>query len=140
MMLFAIAAYHINIPKHQTRIRHLFGYGSLAILLLYATLETNTLLHIYLPGFQNQGITVLWALFAIAFTGSGIRLNTRILRYLGLTLFANVVGKIFLHDLSDMPTIFRMIAFFAVGVTLLAGAFAYIFAGKKFVINDDETE
>lgn len=111
-----------------------FGYAGLAFLFMYTTFEFNSLLHWKLNAFQAGGITALWALFAIAFTSSGIWRNIRPLRYMGLILFAIVAGKVFLFDLSEMPMIFRMVAFLVVGVALLLGSFAYLFANKKFMI------
>jgi uncharacterized membrane protein len=116
--------------------RAAFGYGGLGLLFLYTSLEVNSLLHWLLPKFQDGGVTSLWAIFAIAFTSSGIWRNIRPLRYMGLVLFAVVAGKVFLHDLGHMPMIFRVIAFFVVGIALLLGSFAYVFASKKFVIEE----
>jgi uncharacterized membrane protein len=107
---------------------------------VYATLELNSLLHWGMPDFKNGGVTALWAVFAIAFTGSGIWRNIRPLRYAGLVLFAIVAFKVFLHDLQHMPMIFRAIAFLVVGVALLLGSFGYLFANKKFEIEDNKEE
>jgi len=119
--------------------RALFGYAGLAVLMLYTTLELRSLLHWRLPAFRDGGVTALWALYAIAFTSSGIWRNIRGLRYLGLGLFIIVAVKVFLYDLSDMPMIFRVIAFLVVGIALLLGSFAYVFANKKFEIEDKST-
>ncbi len=118
--------------------RSVFGYGTLGFLFLYTTLELNSLLHWRLLDFQSGGITALWAVFAIAFTGGGIWRNVKPLRYVGLILFAIVVGKVFIHDLSHMPMIFRVIAFFVVGIALLLGSFAYVFANKKFIVEEGQ--
>ena len=109
-----------------------FGYGALVLFFIYASLETNSLLYWKMRAFQEGGMSILWALFAIAFIAAGIWKNLGPLRYGGLVLFVIVVGKVFLVDLSDMAIIHRVIAFMIVGVALLLGSFAYIFAGKKF--------
>jgi uncharacterized membrane protein len=108
-----------------------FGYGSLFILFVYATLELNSLLFWKLDEFQKGGISILWALFAIAFISGGIWKGIAALRYVGLGLFAVVVAKVFLVDMSDMDMIYRVVAFVGVGVILLLGAFAYLYADKK---------
>ncbi len=118
--------------------RALFGYAGLAVLLLYSTLELRSLLHWRVPAFRDGGVTALWALYAIAYTSGGIWRNIRVLRYLGLGLFVIVAGKVFLYDLSEMPMIFRVIAFFVVGIALLLGSFAYVFANKKFEVADKD--
>jgi len=109
-----------------------FGYGALALFFVYASLETNSALYWKMRHFQEGGMSILWALFAIAFIACGIWKELRPLRYAGLVLFVVVVGKVFLVDLSDMEIIHRVIAFMIVGLALLLGSFAYIFAGKKF--------
>lgn len=114
-----------------------FGYAGLFMLFLYSTLELNSLLHWKLPDFQAGGLSVLWAVFAIGFVAGGIWRNVTALRYVGLLLFAVVFGKVILIDLADMDLIYRVVAFLAVGVILLLGSFAYIFAGKKFTHSEE---
>ena len=109
-----------------------FGYGAVVLFFIYASLETNSLLYWHSREFREGGMSILWAAFAIAFISAGIWKDLKPLRYGGLVLFVIVVGKVFLVDLSDMEIIHRVIAFMIVGVALLLGSFAYIFAGKKF--------
>jgi uncharacterized membrane protein len=109
-----------------------FGYAALALLFCYATLELHSLLHWKLPAFRAGGISVLWAMFGLAFIVSGIWKNLRALRYAGLALCAIVVGKVFLVDLAHMPTIYKIIALLALGLLLLFGSFAYIYSSRKF--------
>jgi len=40
--------------------------------------------------------------------------------------------KVVLYDSRDMATIYRVVAFMGLGVTMLLGAFAYIYSNKKF--------
>ena len=119
------------------RMTSVLGYGGLALLFAYASLELNSLLHWRLRNFQEGGISVLWSLFAIAFISGGIWKNVAPLRYIGLGLFAIVVGKVFLLDLSDMEIIYRVIAFMAVGIILVMGSFAYIFSNRKFTSSEE---
>ncbi len=109
-----------------------FGYTGLALLFLFATLEINTLLHYKLSTFQAGGISTLWALFAAAFIAGGIWQGVRPLRFSGLILFAVIVLKVFFADLRDMEVIYKALAALAVGALLLAGAFAYLRAGRQF--------
>lgn len=110
----------------------LFGYGALALLFVYATLELRSLLHWRLPVFRAGGVTVLWSLFAAAFIAAGIAKSVRPLRYAGLLLAAIVVAKILFADLAGMPVAYRMIAFMALGIVLLLASFAYVRSGRKF--------
>jgi uncharacterized membrane protein len=115
----------------------LFGYSALLLFFLYATLETNTLLHWLLPRFQAGGISMLWAVFALAFIVAGLARNIALLRFLGLGLVAIVIAKVFLVDLQHMEVIVRVVAFLAVGILLLLGSFAYMHSGRKFTKNED---
>ncbi|MBA4389024.1 MAG: hypothetical protein C0404_13665 [Verrucomicrobia bacterium] len=109
-----------------------FGYAALLLLFAYSTFELNTFLSIRKPEMQAAGISMLWALFAIGFIGSGIWKNSSALRYLGLALFSLVVMKVIFVDLRHIQTIYKVVACMAVGLLLLAGAFAYIRAERKF--------
>lgn len=110
----------------------ILGYAALALLWVYSTLEFNTLLHWKLPNFQAGGISVLWTIFALSFVAGGIWRNAPGIRYVGLALFAIVVVKVFVFDLAQMPTIYRVLAFMVVGVLLLLGSYAYLRASKRF--------
>ncbi|MDD4870227.1 MAG: DUF2339 domain-containing protein, partial [Kiritimatiellae bacterium] len=123
----------VGVKRGDWVITSAFGYGALFLLFVYATLELNSLLFCKMAKFQKGGISILWALFAIGFISGGIWKNITALRYLGLALFAVVAGKVFLVDLSGMEMIYRVVAFVAVGIILLLGAFAYLYSGKKFM-------
>lgn len=110
----------------------IFGYTGLALIFLYLTLEINSLLFWKLREFQAGGISILWALFAAAFISGGIWKQVRPLRFIGLILFAIIVGKVFLVDLAHMPIIYRAVAFLIVGMLLLLGSFAYLYARRQF--------
>lgn len=125
--------------REQT-VAPVFGYGGLLLLFLYASMELNSLLHWTLPKFQTGGISILWALFAIAFITGGIWKNVAPLRYIGLILFCIVVGKVFLVDLEHMEMIYRVIAFIAVSIFLLLGSFAYIRSSRKFTRDQPSME
>ncbi len=110
-----------------------FGYTGLLLFFAYCSLELNSLLFWKLKEFQSGGISVLWAIFAIGFISGGIWKNVKPLRYIGLALFVIVTGKVILVDLSDMDVVYKVIAFFVVGLTMLLGSFAYIYSNKKFI-------
>jgi uncharacterized membrane protein len=125
-------------PQDMMNYRKTFTVAGVTLLFLYLTLEINTFFHWHLPLFQKGAISILWALFAISCLVFGIRETSRAWRYSGLVLFIIVVGKVFLVDLAEMETIYRVIAFMIVGILLIAGAFAYIKADKKFIAKETE--
>ena len=118
--------------RAEGRFAPFFGYGALGVLFVYASLEVNSVLHWKLPIFQSAGVSVLWALFGIAFVAAGIWKSVRPLRYTGLALFAIVVVKVFVVDLKGMPVISRVIAFMVLGTALLLGSFSYLYSSGKF--------
>ena len=77
-------------------------------------------------------MSVFWTLFAVALLWGGLAQGVRPLRYLGLALFAVVVGKVFVVDLREMEIIYRVVAILVLGVALLLGAFAYLRMAGRF--------
>ena len=49
----------------------------------------------------------------------------RVLRYIGLALFAVVVVKVFFYDIGNLDAVYRVMAFLAFGILLLGAAFVY---------------
>lgn len=102
-------------------------YGiTLLLLFLYASLEWNNFLSLFFPEYQAGGVSLLWAVFALAFVAHGIVNQRRGLRMTGLMLFALVAAKVFLFDLIHTPIHVRILAFFFLGLALIAGSFIYI--------------
>ena len=63
------------------------------------------------------------------FTGGsllfGLLRDDRRFRIAGLALLAAAIAKVFLFDLSTLESIYRVLSFIALGLLLLAAAFAY---------------
>ncbi len=117
-----------------------FGYGSLGMLFLFASLELNTFLHVRLATFQAAGISILWALFAVGFLVGGIWSNVRPLRFAGLLLFAVVGFKVMVRDLAHMEMVYKVIAFMVIGAALLIGSFVYIRFSRRFITGAEEQQ
>jgi uncharacterized membrane protein len=100
-----------------------FGFTALGTLFVYLTLEVNSFLYTYMDGLRYGGVSILWSLFALGLILSGIRRNTRILRYLGLGLFAIVAWKVLFVDLSRLDQLYRIVAFIVLGILVLCGSF-----------------
>jgi uncharacterized membrane protein len=102
------------------------GFCGLGMLFIYLTLEVNSLLHTYAEGLRPGGVSILWSLFALALILRGIKKNERVMRYLGLALFAIVAWKVFFVDLSRLDQFYRIIAFVLLGILVLCGSFLYL--------------
>ena len=137
-LLFLVTGFRLFAAHPEIRAAsQVFGYGALALLFAYTSLELNSLLFWKLPEFRAGGISVLWALFGGSFITGGIWRSVRPLRYAGLLLCAVVVGKV-LVDTKDMEMLYRFIAYLVLGVLLLLGSFAYIYSSRKFTIKETE--
>lgn len=117
-----------------------FGFFAMATLFVYLTLETNSVLHEYLPGFQAGGVSILWAIFALSWLVRGIWMNAAPARWAGLVLFGIVTFKVFFSDLSQLDQVLRSVAFLVLGLLLLAGSFLYLRHRETFATNNDETK
>jgi hypothetical protein len=117
-----------------------FGVLSLAMLFIYLSLELNTFLNFKAPLFRAGGISILWSLFGFSFVLGGIIRNIKGLRYAGLILFTAVILKVFFSDLSRLSQLSRIIAFLALGLVVLAGAFIYVKFKDFFKTKDTPDE
>ena len=137
-LLLLLAAFRLFARRPDSRgIASIFGYGALALLFAYTSLELNSLLFWKLPEFRAGGISVLWAVFAVSFIVGGIWRTVRPLRYAGLVLCAIVVGKVVM-DTAHMQMLYRFIAYLILSVLLLLGSFAYIYSSRKFSTRETE--
>ena len=131
---FCAAAYALTRRRKESEMWMLFAGSSVAVLFVYSTLELNSLLHFYLEGMRDGGISILWSLFALGFLLRGIVRHGTELRYLGLALFTVVVAKVFLVDLSVLDSFYRIIAFIVLGIVVLAGSLVYLKFRDSFTL------
>ena len=120
--------------------RIFFAVASLVMLFIYSSLEVNSFLFHFYPGFRYGGVSILWASFALGMLLVGIARNHRFLRYAGLSLFAVVSFKVFFIDLRHLDPIYRIIAFVVLGLLLLAGSFVYLKHRERFATGKDPDE
>ncbi len=72
-----------------------------------------------------MGVSILWALYALVLVGFGVALRFVLNRVLGLILLGLVVIKLYVWDVWQLARIFRITAFVALGVLLLATSYLY---------------
>jgi uncharacterized membrane protein len=114
-----------------------FAAGA-AIGLLY--LASVAIVSAFQPGFGEVGDTLLdlsvrqqgqvllsamWSMVGIVGLTIGLRRDWRLLRLGALGLLLATVAKVFLYDLATLNSVYRVASFVALGVVLLAGAYAY---------------
>ncbi|MSR27453.1 MAG: DUF2339 domain-containing protein [Planctomycetaceae bacterium] len=108
--------------------------AAVATLLSWSTLEVNSYLDTFAPGLRAGGVSITWALFALAFLIIGIGRRLTALRYCGLALFGIVAVKVFTSDLDSLDSFYRIIAFLILGVLLLLGSFLYLRFRETFAV------
>ena len=134
---FFAGAYALLVGRSHAKSAGVFlGFCSLGLLFVYLTLEVNSFLFTYVEGLRFGGVSILWSLFALGLILRGISKNIRSLRYLGLTLFAIVAGKVFFVDLSRLDQFYRIIAFILLGILVLSGSFVYLKYRETFAIQE----
>jgi uncharacterized membrane protein len=74
---------------------------------------------------EGMWITIAWSLLAFATLGAGFALKDRIYRLAGLAILGVSVGRVFLVDVWQFDTVFRILSFLVLGVVLLALGFLY---------------
>jgi uncharacterized membrane protein len=88
---------------------------------------------------SQLALSGFWAALGFAAIFVGLLRRQRALRLGGLVVLALAVGKVFLVDLARLESIWRVGSFLALGLLLLAGAFAYQRARVPLVRERRET-
>ncbi|MCE9609872.1 MAG: DUF2339 domain-containing protein [Chthoniobacter sp.] len=70
-------------------------------------------------------LTAAWALLALAVLGSGLAFRERLYRTGGLVILALAVGRIFVIDVWQLETLYRIISFLILGTVLLILGYLY---------------
>jgi uncharacterized membrane protein len=68
-------------------------------------------------------VSVLWTVFATSLLAAGLAARSRALFYAAYGLFAVTAGKVIFWDLGSFSLPYRMAAFLALGLLLMAGAY-----------------
>lgn len=80
---------------------------------------------------RQLSLSLVWAIYGGVMLAYGHVRQNRALRLLALALLAATALKVFLLDLSELETFYRIVSFIALGVVLLAVSFLYQQRQKK---------
>jgi len=114
----AVAFAALAVPERAAELR-----GAAAVIVLYAA---SVLLVTPFEPQQGQALlSALWALAGVGVLVAGLVRDDAALRRAALVLLALTVGKVFVFDLASLTSLNRVVSFIALGLLLLAGAFAW---------------
>jgi uncharacterized membrane protein len=85
--------------------------------------------------YSNMYISIFWAVYGAGMLIAGFVLQVRSLRYMSLGLFGLLLAKIFLIDMQQVRSVYRMAAFLATGLTLVGVSYLYQYAKKKGIFD-----
>jgi uncharacterized membrane protein len=74
---------------------------------------------------SQLSLSAFWAVLGFGALVGGLVRGVKPVRLAGLALLGLAVGKVFIVDLAALESIWRVASFLALGLLLLAGAFAY---------------
>lgn len=83
-------------------------------------------------------ISIVWVLYALGLITAGMILRKKLHRILGISLAGITVSKVFLFDLSNLQTIYRIMSFVILGAALLIAS--YFYNRNKGRLFGDETD
>jgi hypothetical protein len=93
---------------------------------LFYSMMATFLLSALLYGSVSGGLlTVSWGLQGLGLLTAGFSLRERVLRLQGLVLLLVCILKLFLYDLRNLETLYRILSFMALGLILLGVSWIY---------------
>lgn len=84
---------------------------------------------------MHVALSVFWSVSAVVLLAIGFARRIAPLRYLAITLFAMTIIKVFVVDLANLETVYRIVSFIVLGVLLLAASFLYQQLSARILVN-----
>jgi uncharacterized membrane protein len=102
----------------------------------FVILLTQNLIAQYNLAFSSASISVIYVLAALAWIIYGFMRRFVFIRRFGLALAIFAVLKLFLIDLSGLTQGYRIVTYFALGITLIAISFVYQYFSKRLELKE----
>ena len=99
--------------------------GGLRVRAVFSLLGTLLLTALLYHEVSGGLLTVACGVEGVALLAAGFPLRERVLRLQGLVLLLACILKLFLYDLRNLETIYRILSFVALGLILLAVSWVY---------------
>ena len=84
---------------------------------------------------MHVALSVFWSVSAVVLLAIGFGRRIAPLRYLAIALFGITVVKVFVVDLANLETVYRIVSFIVLGVLLLAASFLYQQLSARILAN-----
>jgi hypothetical protein len=118
------------------------SFGLAGVVTLWTILSEQVFVYWYCldqygPGLLNwkfkahMSLSLLWAAYGAVLLIVGFNRRIALLRYMALGLFGILLAKIFLFDMSEVKSIYRITAFLATGLTLVGVSYIYQYLRKQ---------
>lgn len=91
----------------------------------FSVLATVLLTALLFHEISGSLLTIAWGLEGVALLLAGFPLRDRLLRLSGLALLLACILKLFLYDLRNLDTLYRILSFIGLGVILLSVSWLY---------------
>lgn len=101
-----------------------FAVGGISLFIVL-NVETSAFFLDYLPMARFAAISVLWALFSVGLVLLGFRNKSALLRKLALGLFLVTLIKVFLFDMANISTPYRIVSFIILGLFMVGTSYLY---------------
>ncbi|MDR0322181.1 MAG: DUF2339 domain-containing protein [Treponema sp.] len=108
----------------------------LVISAYFVILLTQNLIAQYNLAFSSAAISVIYVLTALAWIIYGFTRRFAFIRRFGLALAIFAVAKLFLIDLWNLTQGYRIVSYFALGITLIAISFVYQYFSKRLELKE----
>jgi uncharacterized membrane protein len=95
------------------------------MLFIALNVETSAFFHDYVPDGRFAAISVLWTLYSVGLMLLGFRTNSATLRRVAIGLFGVTVLKVFLSDMANVSTPYRILSFIILGLVLVGTSYLY---------------
>jgi hypothetical protein len=86
---------------------------------------TNLMVQFNFADSSKYELSVLWGLYSLFVIALGIKFGRKHLRIGGIVLLGVTLAKLFIYDISDLPTIPKTILFVSLGLLMLVVSFLY---------------
>ncbi|OGW18482.1 MAG: hypothetical protein A2072_04260 [Nitrospirae bacterium GWC1_57_7] len=95
------------------------------VLFIILNVETSAFFHTYLSAARFAAISVLWTGFSVGLMVLGFRYSSAALRRTAIGLFGATVLKVFLSDMANVSTPYRILSFIILGLVLTGTSYLY---------------